>query len=789
MTADELLANNLRYDLPYVDYYDNRYAEADINFLESISSKDSFAAYELADRFYSGTKGANKDLYKSFECYQKVLYNQRNPVAMCFLGFLCMALSEYKGDTLKYFDTAYSLGYQRAALILGQFYLGTWDAASTDYEKAYRYLRQAVEWGLPKAGGYLGQAADHLGRYDEAKALYESALINGETEYAKYLGYLYLVGNGAETDLIEARTYYYNAYQHEKSGYTALMLGFILSLGSDPDKYQAYHYLLEAFDKGRKDAGLFLGILLYKGIPGRLNSDYEAAVRYYKEAVSCDYGKNWGQFTGQAYYWIAEDYYLNHNNEEFIRFLIESAKYDCSLAIDHIYRDERILVRYSITSDFPIVTEYNDKNDKSDISAVLSASDTDPVAMYELAARYRLGEQGVMQDNSKALEYYKKVLLHQRNADAFYWVGRLIRESDPSKEALSLEYFQAGYSLGSVRCAMDIGLAYETGAAGYKTDLNKALGYYLYAKNHGHEFADASIGGIYEKLGNIDLAKRYYEYGILQGDSFAMFDMATYMLNHGQEEEGLRLMQKSAELGNEFAQKVMTDAMERDIPPVQDLIKAIDNAWKAYSPEKGLDEIANLVLTGRKYYPDDPDILIRLITLRNLASYADVVKNQEQEAYESFSNTLKIIQTLKKTAPSRLTKQIEKEESFCCTHLASIALHRDEDSFADRLLLSADRIMTPYSAVVKLEYLLKQENEVSSFNQLPQSHYHQLKSEVEILKKTVESPSNWNRTVERYLGYTMLEIIYRSNAYAPYVKQNQAYALACHNKAEQIKTW
>ena len=82
MNTDELLAYNLKYDLPFVNTYDDRYAGVSLRQLEENTEKDACMYYELATRYRQGIGGAPTSPEKAYQYYQKVLYSQRNIRAM-----------------------------------------------------------------------------------------------------------------------------------------------------------------------------------------------------------------------------------------------------------------------------------------------------------------------------------------------------------------------------------------------------------------------------------------------------------------------------------------------------------------------------------------------------------------------------------------------------------------------------------------------------------------------------------------------------------------------------------
>lgn len=165
-----------------------------------------------------------------------------------------------------------------------------------------------------------------------------------------------------------------------------------------------------------------------------------------------------------------------------------------------------------INSSLPLVTDYDDKYKKSAIEEVMDKSKSDPAAMYELANRYRLGEGGVERDALKSYELYKKVLQHQKNTYAMYWLGLMCVNGNLGEDKAneSYPYFYAAYSLGDADSAVWLGIMYADGKVVEK-DYDKALEYYQYAVAHGREDAYCCIGNVYRYKSQFAEAVQFYQ--------------------------------------------------------------------------------------------------------------------------------------------------------------------------------------------------------------------------------------------------------------------------------------
>lgn len=163
-------------------------------------------------------------------------------------------------------------------------------------------------------------------------------------------------------------------------------------------------------------------------------------------------------------------------------------------------------------SGLPLVTEYNDLYENASLEEVLRQADNnDPVAIYELAYRYRCGDGGAEKDIPKSVELYKKVLEYQRNRCAMYRLGYmyLTGAMGEENEANCLTYFEAALELGDPDSAVQLGTLYEFGDF-VELDYDKALELYQFAIDSGRKDAYFNIGEIYRYKNMIDEALKCY---------------------------------------------------------------------------------------------------------------------------------------------------------------------------------------------------------------------------------------------------------------------------------------
>lgn len=808
MNAEELLMNNLKYDFPLVSTYDNRYAETDAATLEASCGLDPIICYELATRYRDGTGGVPCSPEKALNYYQKVLCSQRNIRAMYWAGYLCLtSLPGMEQDGLIYLKTADSLGDRDAPWLLGHVYYKLNDIAPKDNEKAYALFLRAKERGTGvDVHRYLGLVAEELGWIDQARKHYTDGLNKGDKVCANYLGYMYLTGDGVEQNLDYAKRFFRTALEATEvtlDGYAQKMLALIdIKTGSPKEKHDAFVYM-----EKHPQEELFklpMGKACMSGIPGYLEKDEGRAMQYFKAVPDSD--------QGEAYFNMAWILLGRKDTEQSDSYMLSSAHLGYGPAIDVVLNRDSLILQHLRVSTGLLVKSYDSKYDKASIDTVFKAAESEPTAMYELASRFRLGE-GIAQNQDEAAKWYRATLWRQRNVRAMFYLA-LYLDEEKGDPALAMEFWKEAYSYGDADSAVNLGILYEfgpeSGIADLKTDLNKALQMFRFAKSHGRDDMDLNIGCVYQKMGDYDLAEKHLRRAVsLEGsNAFAVFTLGNFYLDKNNpkynEAEAVRLLTQAANMGSDDAREVLeqlkqssnqeqgkqqkTTATEK-IPSVEELLRE-----EAQIEAKGINngavlmECLSILSFALKHYPDHPEVLRRWIINANLRAYMIKVMGktdkESQTAYSAFVDVLGRIIHLEEVC-GKLDARMVHESSFTCTHLAQLALGMDQDEYAWTLLEHADRSLVPFAAVVAVMALFRKsvalEKDASlsprDKKRIRQGYYQQLKKEVDILSKTVEKAEGWNsQEVERASGCMALVKCYGTKDFEPYIRYNPRLA-------------
>ena len=183
-----------------------------------------------------------------------------------------------------------------------------------------------------------------------------------------------------------------------------------------------------------------------------------------------------------------------------------------------------------LNEELPLVTEYDDKYENAELTEVVTRAEADdPVAIYELAYRYRCGDGGAPKDIVKSMELYSKVLKFQRNTGAMYRLGYACREGDLGENRIKdcIIYYEAAIDLGDADSAVQLGLIYEYGEL-VPQDYDKALELYFFAIDNGKKDVYFNAGEIYRYRALDEKAIEYYNIALENGNIQAALPLGWY---------------------------------------------------------------------------------------------------------------------------------------------------------------------------------------------------------------------------------------------------------------------
>jgi hypothetical protein len=160
----------------------------------------------------------------------------------------------------------------------------------------------------------------------------------------------------------------------------------------------------------------------------------------------------------------------------------------------------------------------------------------DVVAQSHLGLRYQCGDNGVNQDNSKAIYWFEQAA-KQDNADAYIFLARIYSDLDFEgfDQNKSNSYYKKAAELykkmaedGDMYAQGMLANLYSDGN-GVDEDQEAAAFWYERAAEQGEEFAQFKIGSCYENGDgveqNYETAVKWYKLSAEQGNSDAQFSL------------------------------------------------------------------------------------------------------------------------------------------------------------------------------------------------------------------------------------------------------------------------
>ncbi len=398
----------------------------------------------------------------------------------------------------------------------------------------------------------------------------------------------------------------------------------------------------------------------------------------------------------------------------------------------------------------PFVNEYDDKYDKSSVDEVASAASAgDAAALYELAARYRLGVDGVDQDYVRAIELYKAVLRQQNNVSAFYHIGYMILDGAYGAERTieALPYLYAAYSLGDPVAAVQLGIQYEYGEI-VPQDLDKALEFYFFALEHGNEGACFNIGEVYRRRNDIPEAIKYYERA-----------------------RALDLYREDAEqmIAALTGKDTFSNTNTNTFPDPE---YYVNQATELLNSGKYMDAFS-VISEGFRYYNSDLRIIYKLIEIDDIVLLATYLSGHLSPDHENLCRMiLDLIGTLRNNSFGD-PAWIDKVESDVYFFLGDTFMQREQIETALDCFERVDVGHTPHAAYsIFLAHVHDVDKYIDCF-----------RHDVDMFEKALLS-SHWPNDTQKALAYLGLSALY-ANGF-PGIPRDLQYGYECAQKSTAL---
>jgi len=473
-----------------------------------------------------------------------------------------------------------------------------------------------------------------------------------------------------------------------------------------------------------------------------------------------------------------------------------------------------------VNSNLPLVTDYNDKYEDAAIEEVLRNIESDPVAMYELAYRYRCGEGGVEQNLLKSYDLYMNVLKYQKNICAMYRLGFMCLYDDigENKGKEGYDFFYAAYSLGDADSAVQLGILYLDGNY-VEEDYDKALDFFRFAVENGREDAYLYMGDAYRGKSQFDKAVYCYQKSSDAGDmeaaynlgkiygfgingvidqnvelAFEYLDKATeqysedvwytkgiILLNENRVPEARELLIKAAEAGNENAQNVLKDIgtsnrtlqerAEEDHDPgamIQYAIEIVRDIEKG-----GIHRSVELIREAHSMYPDILDVTEHYVRILSFYGHTCREIGDYDGCYNTYRDVIPAIDDLKRI--NYKPDEIRALEIDACKEYGEMAYRHHEDQLVFSMLARTDKIKYPHVSTMLIVIYLNYGTQYAK----------EMAEEVSNIKRALDMNS-LKEDFEKASAYCALSLVYATGR-GSVIKADPAYAYECIKKCAEIE--
>ena len=482
----------------------------------------------------------------------------------------------------------------------------------------------------------------------------------------------------------------------------------------------------------------------------------------------------------------------------------------------------------------PVVMKYDDQYENLSLEELKRlANENNPVALYEIASRYRLGED-VEVNREAAKRYYYDLLKIQKNTRAILYLGVMLKEEGSDE---CVEAFRFGSMLGDPDCSLELGYLYRYGTF-LEEDLEEAIRLFELTDKQGYHFGLVVKGEVYLESKNYDkayssfeaalqngeaggalyLGKMYYwgmgveesdekafpylkrasDEGIKQAnvmlgglygfgygternvelalkclDDVAEDDTAyaynikgRIYLSEGNNAEGRKWLEKSAELGDEDAQEMLQEGAGKSDEELaesgEDPYAMIRYSIKLMGTGKGgeetsLSKAVEVITRARQLYPDNFDVREQYAHMLIIRGYVYRQIGATEESYKMLRECIDEINMLR--AKNYSSKRLDDLEPNVYMECGESAYAMNNDNVALEMFAKTDHNKYPHAVVLSALIHMKDCNRFAS----------NLYKEISFLEGAVNS-NGWRTDEEKAMAYYIISVMYANGLSGKIIK-------------------
>lgn len=396
---------------------------------------------------------------------------------------------------------------------------------------------------------------------------------------------------------------------------------------------------------------------------------------------------------------------------------------------------------------------------------------------YELGNLYRYGE--FVEKNPETAIQYFQLSVQQGEPKNYTAAGEVCNDLQDYQR--SMQFFTLAAQADEPYAYYYIGRLYYYGD-GVQEDDTKAFSYLKQASEKGINDGNVLLATLYGfGLGttkDVNKALKLLEDVPDEDISDAYLTKGKIFNSEGNSQEGQKWLQKSAQMGNDVAQRLLSEgAGKKEEEQANEVIdpESVIRSYEDLVAKNELRKASSLIFRARKVFPDNLDIRERCAKLLEIVgAYHNAIGDAER-AIEVLSDCLSEIEFLRSN--NRDTDKLRKLEESACYFYGLAAFKTDKCDLAFEMFSKVDQKRYLYKTVIKM--LIRMSN----------SEYYDgllLANDAKFLRDSMDSFLRENHTPqEQAIAYSVLADIY-SKGIPNHLHADVKYAYSCIQKCAEI---